>query len=194
MMGSSPTQSDSELFQKAVFHHDQRNGDEALKIAIPLSQRGYDPADFLIGIIYEFGTYTSKIDAPSAVTYYRRSAFATRCPVSYRYLARALLKCGESSYGEAHRCLIEAQRLGPSPEVDLGFAWYHETAPVQDLRAAGNYYMRAAMRGRFMGFFGYARVARKRGQRFRALIVDIVRIASGVFLFILLGRKATNVF
>jgi len=190
----SSSQSENELYRIAVFHHDQGNGARAMEVARPLSERGYDPADFLLGLIHEFGTYTSKVDIAMAVAHYRRAAVASRTSTAYRHLARALMKSGHESYSEALRCLVEAGRERGSPEIDLGFAWYHETSTVPDLRLACKFYLRAAARGRFLGFFGYSRAARKAGLHFRALVVDCLRVVSGVFLFIVLGSKTRNTF
>jgi TPR repeat protein len=193
MSTRSSTQLESE-YRNAIFHYEQRNGDQAIKIAVALSDAGHDQADFLLGLIFEFGTSTSKADIARAVRHYRKAALACRSAIGNRHLARALMKLGQSAYDEAFRCLSHAAFEEPSPEVDLGFAWYYETKAAPEYEMAQRHYLRAALNGRFLGFSGYSRVSRLAGQSVRALFVDCIRVAVGIPCMLIFGKKAQNTF
>ena len=105
-------------------------------------------------------------------------------------LARTLMKQGPAHYPAAWAFLGEASAMDHTPEVDLGFAEYHLGAPSGDLRLAQQHFLRAAMAGRFKGFFGYARASRRAGQPGRAFIADCLRVVLGPLLWLLLGEKA----
>lgn len=167
---------------------------QAVELAQQLVRDGYQPAHLLLGLIYEFGGDEIRADLSNAIGHYRMIAYAVPSSIGYIHLARVLMKQGEKSYPAALRYLREAEREEPTPELSLAYAKYYETAPAHDYKAARQHYLKAALRGRFMGFFGYAAMSRRLGQRFRAFLVDCIRIVLGPFLFLLLGKTARKGF
>ncbi len=157
-------------------------------------RNGYQPAHLLMGLIYEFGGDGIEVDLSRAIEHYRMMAYAISSPIGCIHLARALMKQGKESYPTALRYLQEADRDGSTPELNLAYAKYYETAPAPNYEAARQYYLKAALRGRFMGFFGYAAMSRRLGQWFRAFLVDCTRIALGPFLFLFLGKATRKEF
>ncbi|WP_147455593.1 hypothetical protein [Solilutibacter pythonis] len=151
-----------------------------------------DAAAYLLkGLIFEFGGEGVQVDLAKAVENYRAASYLIGGLglIPFLYLARALMKQGVGSYPEAFKYIREASGVRHSPEVDLAFAEYYEVAESKPALAK-KYYLRAAAKGRFAGFFGLASVLRKEGHKVQALMVDVVRIFLGPILFILLGRAA----
>lgn len=146
------------------------------------------------GLIYEYGGDEVPVDLERAMQHYRRVALVVRDATTYCDMARATLKQGPSHSGQALKYLQEARSLQDSPEVDLGFAEYFKSRPDPDYPRSRGFFLRAALHGRFMGFFGYAEVSRIMGQNGRALAADCVRLLLGPFIALLIGSKATGRF
>ncbi len=98
------------------------------------------------------------------------------------------MKLGD--FSRALRYLESAAEFEVAPELILGFAKFYEECSPADGLAAKRLYIKAALKGRFAGFFGYSRVARKMGQHGRALAVDCIRVMLGPLMALLLGKKA----
>jgi len=146
---------------------------------------------FLKGLIFEFGGDGVTIDLVKAIENYRIASnlIQNSDPIPFLYLARALMKQGPKSYLSALNYIKQASAVRHAPEVDLAFGSYYEVAEIS-LDVAKKYYIKAALNGRFAGFFGLSSVLRKNGKSSQAIIVDAARILLGPFLFILLGKKA----
>ena len=185
---------DAERFALAWSLSERGSKRQAVELGQQLVRDGYQPAHLLMGLIYEFGGDGIEADLSRAIEHYRMMAYAIPSPIGYIHLARALMKQGKESYPAALRYLQEADREGSTPELNLAYATYYETAPAPNYEAARQHYLKAALRGRFLGFFGYAAMSRRLGQRFRAFLVDCTRIALGPFLFLLLGKTARKGF
>lgn len=164
----------------------------ALAMATRMVACGNQDIDFELGMIHEFGGDGVPVNLEKAASCYARAAYTIRCDVTAIYLTRTLIKKGD--YRAARRWLDEVATYGQSPRLDLGRALYHEFATEGDLEKARQFYLRAALMGRFCGFAGYARVSRTMGQRVRAVLVDTVRILTGPFIALLIGRKAREAF
>lgn len=112
---------------------------------------------------------------------------------SHVHLARVLLAIGGRD-DEARKMLDEAGKFGNSAVLYLGWAEFYRIGSNPDLKASRSYYLKAAMRGRFQGFFGVANTSRLLGQPIRAAFVDLLRISLGWFISILIGRRARERF
>lgn len=145
-----------------------------------------------MGLIYEFGGGGVEIDLSKAVEHYRKTAYKIPSSIGYIHLARALMKQGGERHHDALRYIEEAKSIQMVPEVDLAYAKYYEGGNDPDYARARHYYLRAALAGRFAGFFGYAAMSRKMDQKVRAAFVDGLRLVAGPFLFLLLGKKASK--
>ena len=151
-----------------------------------------DSGYFMRGIAFEYGGDGVDINLDRAIDSYRQAAYLMPDSITFLYLARAHMKKGGEHHKSALRYIEEAEVARKSPMVDVAYARYYEELPTPDYVKAGSYYLRAAMSGRFAGFFGYSSVSRKLGRKFRALFVDCVRITLGPFLFLILGKKASE--
>ena len=194
MLKESYSPLDADRFALAWSPSQRGSKRQAVELGQELVRDGYKPAHLLMGLIHEFGGDGIEVDLSKAVDHYRMTAYAIPSPIGYIHLARALMKKGKESYPEALRYLKEADREGATPELNLAYAKYYEPASVPDYATAQQHYLKAALRGRFMGFFGYATMSRRLGQHFRALLVDCTRTALGPFIFLLLGKTARKGF
>lgn len=147
-----------------------------------------------LGLIYEEGGPGVPQDLDAAILHYHKAAVIAQEPLTFCYLARAAMKKSESCYSSAFRFLEEASRLGNPVELSLGYAYYYRTKKDPDPELAKKYYLRAALRGRFAGFFGYSSLCRSLGQNGRALGMDTIRLLSGPLLALLLGGSAQDEF
>jgi TPR repeat protein len=150
------------------------------------------PGYLLKGLVYELGGDGVDKDLERAAASYRKAASLAPDAITFLYLARALMKQGGERRREALRYIDEARVLRMAPEVNLAYATYYESGSDSDYIKARDYYLRAALAGRFAGFFGYAAMSRKMGQNVRATVVDCLRLVAGPFLFLLLGKKASK--
>ncbi len=146
------------------------------------------------GLVYEHGGQGVPMDLGKALHCYRSVALVTRDADTFCDMARVLLKQGGEQCEAGHRYLLEAARSKHSPEVSLGFAEYYRSRPVPDLSASRAHYLKAALAGRFRGFFGYSEISRKLGQPWRALGMDCLRLVLGPAIALLLGSKAQGRF
>lgn len=166
---------------------------EVIRLASHLIQAG-DPwivrGFMLRGSAYEHGSSDGVGDIAMAVQDFRQVSILAPHSLSYQCLARVLMKSGNDNYPSALRFLGEASSLGATPELYLGYAHYYQTCREPDLQLARKYFLRAALRGRFQGFFGYSHVSRMLGQPIRAAFVDAVRVVLGPFIWLVLGAKA----
>lgn len=144
------------------------------------------------GMAYELGGEGIEIDLERAAANYRKAASLAPDAITFLYLARALMKQGGERHRDALRYIEEARSIRMAPEVDLAYAKYFESGSDPDYVRARNYYLRAALAGRFAGFFGYSAISRKMGQKVRAAFVDGLRLVAAPFLFLLLGKKASK--
>lgn len=153
-------------------------------------------AHFMKGLAFEYGGDDVEVDLSKAARHYRHVVHLVGDEDSapLLYLARVLLKMGGVPNGaSALKAISAASEIKWSPEVDLAFAEYHESVN-KDYHAAVGSYLRAALRGRFSGFFGASRVMRVQGHVVRAAFIDVVRVMLGPFIFLLIGRNARRSF
>lgn len=140
------------------------------------------------GMVFEDGGLDVTADLDKSLDSYRRASLIAPNAVSFLHMARVSLRRKE--FSQALRYLEISAGYEVTPEILLGFAqWFEESDPV-DSRMAKSYYVKAALRGRFAGFFGYSRVARAAGQPLRALAMDVVRILCGPLLALAIGTRA----
>jgi tetratricopeptide (TPR) repeat protein len=155
-------------------------------------ESAYPSGYMLKGMAYEIGGDGVNQDFEKAISCYRQAAYLQPDTLTYVSMARAMMKQGPDSYSSALKYLNEAKNSKYAPELDIAFGQCYESAPKPDYELAKTHYLRAAVRGRFHGFFGYSSVSRKMGQQGRALLADCVRVAVGPFLFLLLGKRASG--
>lgn len=144
------------------------------------------------GYIYEDGGAGFPPDLDKAIHYFREVAIAAPSTISFNNLARSFMKKGD--FDGARKYLSEAARMELTPEVLLGLAEYNRRRPERDLSAARAYYLKAALRGRFNGFFGYSEVSREMGHHINAIIMDFMRIIFGPLIGLLLRSRALDRF
>ena len=173
--------SESLLALEAVF----REGDSANHAA----------GHLLKGLIYEYGGEGVQVDLPLAINHYRMAShlIGNSDPAPFLYLGRAFLKQGAESSASALKSIDQARSIRHTPEVDLAFAAYYEATNFKST-VVKKYYAKAALKGRFAGFFGLASVLRREGKHLTAMLVDVVRVLVGPILFIALGRSARKSF
>lgn len=147
-----------------------------------------------VGLVYEEGGSGVPQDLNAAILHYHKAAVIAQEPLTFCYLARATMKKGDDYYSKAFTFLQEASKLGDPVEILLGYAHYYSTKKDPNPRTAKKYYLRAALRGRFAGFFGYSSLCRNLGQNGRALGMDVLRLFLGPMLAVLLGSSAQDEF
>lgn len=140
------------------------------------------------GMIHEEGGDGVPVDLEKSMDSYRRVSLIAPGAIPFLNLARVSLK--RKSFVEAFRFLNASASFEVSPETLLGYGHYFEECDSKEPEKAKEYFFKAAMRGRFAGFFGYARVARASGQHLRALLMDCTRIASGPLIALAIGSRA----
>jgi hypothetical protein len=140
------------------------------------------------GLVYEDGGEGVCVDLHVALDSYRRVSLIAPSSVAFSNLARVSMKLKD--FSRAAKYLGIAAEFEMTPEVILGLALFHEESSPFDGEAAKRLYIRAACKGRFAGFFGYSRVARKLGERGRAFAVDCIRVLLGPAIAVLVGKKS----
>jgi hypothetical protein len=140
------------------------------------------------GMVFEDGGQDVAVDLDRSIDSYRRASLIAPNAVTFLYLARVTLKRKE--FPQSLRFLEISAGYEETPEILLGFAQWFEESDPPDYGMAKSYYAKAALSGRFAGFFGYSRVARAAGQPLRALAVDIARILSGPLIALAIGTRA----
>ena len=185
----------NELYESAMEHLGRGETKDALRIADKMinseSERNRLSGYICRGLAYEQGGDIEP-DFDKAVFNYRKALCEFEDSVVYSYLARVMMK--KKDFEQARRFLGEAEKIRPTAEVILGFANYYARKPVPDYLRARRFYVKAALHGRFAGFFGYSRMARLSGQEFRAFCMDCLRILVGPIVAILIGSKAQMTF
>lgn len=179
--------------RKALRHS---RAEEVLALSETLIKSDHTPAHasgyLMRGMAYELGGDGVERDLARAAESYRKAAYLAPDAITFLFLARALMKQGGDRHREALRYIKEANSLRITPEVHLAYAKYYEGGSDPDYAVARRYYLRAALAGRFAGFFGYSAMSRKMGQNIRAILVDGLRLVAGPLLFLLLGKKASE--
>lgn len=171
---------------------------DMLALSETLIESDYAPAHapgyLMRGMAYELGGGGVEVDLERAAANYRKAASLAPEAITFLYLARVLMKQGCGQHREALRYIDEAKSVRMVPEVSLAYAKYYEGGNDPDYVKAGRHYLRAALAGRFAGFFGYAATSRMMGHHIRAVLADCLRLALGPFLFLVLGKKASKGF
>ncbi|NIJ70316.1 hypothetical protein [Xanthomonas sp. 60] len=148
------------------------------------------PGYMMRAMAYELGGQGIERDLERAASNYRKAAYLVPDAITFLYLARVLMKQGGEQHRNALRYIDEAKVLRMVPEVNLAYARYYEGGDDPDYVKAQHYYLRAALAGRFAGFFGYSAASRQMGQHVRACVVVGLLIIAFPFLLLLLGKKA----
>ena len=123
----------------------------------------------------------------AAASDWRRLVEIAPASISFRGLARVLMKLGERDAAFVN--LLEAEAKGLTPEVLLGFADFYRTASPPDLERAKLYFLRAALRGRTQGMRGYVEVAFALGQPFSAAAMTSIAVVATPLLALVLGKR-----
>lgn len=179
-------------FKRAVRLLEDKRAGEALSLADALisssDERNRLDGYMCRGMVFEDGGIDVEVDLEKSLDSYRRAALIVPDAVTFLSLARVSLR--RRDYPGAFRFLEISTEYGVLPETVLGFAaYYEEVSPMDGVRAK-RCYMKAAMRGRFSGFFGYSRVARAMGQPIRAMLMNCLRIATGPLIALAIGSRA----
>ncbi len=143
---------------------------------------------------YENGDSFLKMDIDKAIFDYLKLSIISPGRDVYIYLSNALMTRGGGDFDRAYGYLKEAEKFGSSPGLSLAYARYYEESNRQDLNLAYKYFMAAARAGRFLGFFGAARILRKLEKPIKAFFWDMARYLLGPFIALLIGRKAQHRF
>ncbi|WP_282269108.1 hypothetical protein [Stenotrophomonas sp. PS02298] len=179
-------------YSKAIALLTKGMAKEALVIAESLV-RSSNESDRLdgymsMGAIYEEGGRGVPPDFSLATKAYRKAAAIEPSEITFLNVARTQLLSGQ--YQDCLRSLNAASTYGKSPELLLGYARYYEINGDEDFLKALDFYYLAALRGRFAGFFGYSRVARLTGKKWKAMWADFLRILLGPLIWLIFGSKA----
>ena len=140
------------------------------------------------GMVFEDGGDGIEIDLKKSLDSYRRASLIAPGSITFMSMARVSLGLGD--YSEAYKFLQLSRSYEVTPELLLGFALYFELSYPADPEKAMDYYFKAAMKGRFAGFFGYSRVARASGRRLKAFLMDCLRLLTGPFIALAIGARA----
>ena len=140
------------------------------------------------GMVFEDGGVDVEIDLERSLDSYRRASLIVPDAVTFLNLARVSLK--QRNFAVALKFLEISAEYEVLPETLLGFGAYYEAVVPMDGEAAKSHFMKAAMKWRFAGFFGYSRVARAMGQPVRAFLMDCLRIAAGPWIALAVGTRA----
>ncbi len=179
-------------FKRAVRLLDQAEVAQALALGQQLigSLEESDRLDgyLCLGFVYEDGGPGFAPDLDKALDSFRRASLIAPNAITFLNLARVSLK--QKEHAAALRFLYLSADYEVMPETLLGFGHYFEAHLPSGSAKARAYYIKAAMRGRFAGFFGYSRVARASGQVVRAFLMDLLRIVFGPFIALAIGTRA----
>jgi hypothetical protein len=125
-----------------------------------------------------------------AVADYQRLTEMGACPAAFQNLARARMKQGPEHYPDAFLALMAGERLGGSPEILLGFAWYYRTKPNPDFLLARRYYRQAAFRGRLAGIAGCIEVSMMLDQYGIAALAGLAGVVVKPLMILVHGPQA----
>lgn len=140
------------------------------------------------GMVFEDGGDGIDIDLEKSLESYRRASLIA--PGAITFLSMARVSIGLGDFAGAYKFLQLSESYEVSPELLLGFAYYFEQVSPVNTEKAMDFYFRAAMKGRFAGFFGYSRVARTSGKNSKALLMDCLRLLTGPFIALAIGKRA----
>lgn len=141
-----------------------------------------------MGYVYEQGGADMEPDFDKSLDCFRRASLLAPHGITFLDLARISLK--RKDFPAALRFLHVSAGYEIMPETLLGYGQYFEEVLPPDAEKAKSHFLRAALRGRFAGFFGYSRVARASGQHGRAFLMDCARILSGPIIALAIGVRA----
>jgi TPR repeat protein len=179
-------------FKKAVRLLDHGQAGQALVLAESMirSEDASERLDGYVcrGFVYEDGGAEVAVDLDRSLDSFRRASLLAPNAFTFLHMARVCLKRRDPA--QALRFLEISAEYEILPETLLGFAQWHEESDPMDLSLAKSYYVKAALKGRFAGFFGYSRVARVAGQPCRALWMDVLRIVCGPLIALAIGARA----
>jgi len=148
-----------------------------------------------LGYAYEDLEAESGRNLERALGYYRQVSLLTPSPLPFLLMARVSMRVGgDEGFESALRYLQEVEKFGVTPELLLGFAHYYRFGSQKSLKKARDFYLRAATRGRFSGFLGYSDVARELNQKWRARLMDSLRVLLAPLIVVLIGRRAREAF
>ena len=125
----------------------------------------------------------------NAILNYAHAAEANPSAEAYTAMAAILVKMGPGNYESALVCLNNASELKITPDAYLGFATIYMKVMPPEYEKAKTYFLKAAKHGRVQGLFGYAEAARKLNQRYRAILIDVYRVISSPFVYLVIGKK-----
>jgi hypothetical protein len=191
---------DGKAFRRAMRLLDDGDAAGALVIgeALLASDGEADRVSGLLcfGAVYESGGRDVPIDFDRAIGFYRRAAFTGAVSIPFMDIARVQLKRGgPDAKRQALASLREYSAHGETSQYFCGLAMCAERTPDASPAEAMALYRRAALKLRFEGFFGYARVARGEGLWGRALLCDVLRVAFGIPMALLTrGRASAELF
>ncbi len=138
--------------------------------------------------VYEDGGKGVQVDLVKSMNDYRQASILSPGAMTFLNLARVSLK--RKRFSESLKFLDLSSSYEMSPELILGYGQYFEECEPMDAAKAKKFFLQAAGYGRFAGFFGYSRVARKSGQHFRALGMDCARLMLGWLVALAIGARA----
>ncbi|WP_223250247.1 hypothetical protein [Marilutibacter maris] len=185
-------------FKAAMQALDGGDATTALNIARDLllsaDERDHVSGYLCMGYAHENGGRTSALDLDEALNCFRKLSLLAPGPLPFVLMARVCMKIGgPDKFRMALKYLDEAREKAACLYL-LGRAHYLRVGPERDLVEAKKLYLRAAMAGRFSGFFGYSEVARELGQNGRALAMDGLRLSTGWLISLLIGVRAQESF
>jgi TPR repeat protein len=184
----------SEQANNAYLQRDFENLFSLTEVLINSQNLAYASSGYiLLGGYYEYFNDSSD-NLLRAVEQYRNAAELKPAPADYVAIARALIKAGQEYYPEALESLNKGATIGSIPEIDLGFAYIYLRRNPPDYKLAKSFFLKAARYGRVQGLFGYSYAARKLGQNFRAMLIDIYRVVSSPFIYLFIGKKIVKGF
>lgn len=187
-----------EFYSKARLALREGRATDLLELSRQLLESKHDdviiPGYMFRGNAYEIGGQGLEIDLDTSLDAYRHVAVLQSSSIIYIYMARVCMKQGGVNHEQAIKYLKEAEKIGNPPELYLAYGFFYENSQSKDYDLARYYYLQAAKKGRFHGFFGFSRVSRLLGQHGRAFAMDLARIVTGPLVFLILGRSASKDF
>ncbi|PJK05397.1 hypothetical protein CO612_03980 [Lysobacteraceae bacterium NML71-0210] len=148
-------------------------------------------AHLMKGIIFESGNKDIEINLHKAKQSYKAaSTIASHKSITpIIFLSRIMMKMKDGN-GMIEQ-LQNIEKLSKSADIDIALANYHATFS-KDISKEKKYYLRAALKGRFAGFFGLSRALRKEGKTIKAASLDTLRIIIGPVIALFLGKRASS--
>lgn len=148
-------------------------------------------AHLMKGIIFESRNKDIEKDLRKAEQSYRTasqiSSHKSITPIIF--LSRIMMKM-KNKNGMIEQ-LRKIEGLSNSADIDIAIANYHATFS-KEISEEKKYFLRAALKGRFVGFFGLSNALRKEGKNIKATLLDALRIIIGPFIALFLGKRASK--